>query len=91
MQGRWNLVSQSQGESDRLYPFQNKLRTFASGCTYCNPIPRFEEFGLDYRVVNLGFKDVEEAISTNLLTRFRSFKHGFRFLTQCAKFRRHYT
>jgi hypothetical protein len=89
MQGQWNLVLQPKGESDRRYLFRNKLRTFASGCTYCNPIPRFEKVSLAYRIVNLGFKDREEAVSTDLLARFWSFEHGFRLFTQRAEFGRH--
>lgn len=76
--------------TDRTH-FETSLRTFASGCTYCNPIPRFEKFSLGYRVVNLGFEDVEEAISTDLLSSFWSFKHSFCFFTQGTKFGGHCT
>ena len=45
-------------------------RTFASGCTNGDPIPRIEKIGLCDCVVNLGFKDVEETIPTDLLSGF---------------------
>ena len=60
--------------------------TFASRCTYCNPIPRFEELGFHDGVVNLGFKDIEEAIPTNLLPSFRPLDHCSGRLTESARF-----
>ena len=57
-----------------------KIRTFSTGCTYCNPVSGIEELSFGDGVVNLGFEDVEEAIPADLLPCFWAFENGFCFL-----------
>ena len=81
----WFLI----GDGIRRY-FGIAELTFASRCSDCNPIPRFEQFCLGDCVVDLGFEYIEEAILANLLASLRALDHGFRLRAKGTGTRRHF-
>ena len=64
--------------------------TFSPRCSYCNPIPRFEQSRLGDCVVNLRFEYVEETILADLLASLWALDHSFRLRAKGAGTRGHF-
>lgn len=65
------------------------LQTFSARSTDSYAVPRLEESCLGDGIVNFSLEDIKEAVSANLLTRFRALQHGFVCLAESAVPRSH--
>ena len=64
-------------------------RTFATRSTYCDSISWLEKLGLNNRVVDFRFEDVEETFFADLLTSLGAFEDRAGLSAESAEFRGH--